>query len=300
MTRVVKVSVSVATLALLLWWADAEAVAERLRGADPMWLGVAWLSLTVSTFLMARRWQILTHALLIELPFKRALAEYYISQLVNAVLPGGVVGDVGRAIRIRHDGDLIRAAQSVAAERLIGQIAMFLFMAVGFACALLLPGGIAWPPITWLGLAALGVAALTATVFARRDTSTARFLRLVLGLMRNLHLILNAAVIVVLLIFSLYACARATDTIIPIGATFTLIPLVLSAMLIPLSVGGWGWREGAAAALFPLIGATPSAGIAMGIAYGTAITLAALPALVFLAVPSQANPLSKTVKLESP
>ncbi|WP_168769393.1 hypothetical protein [Yoonia sediminilitoris] len=49
-------------------------------------------------------------------------------------------------------------------------------------------------------------------------------------------------------------------------------------MLVPLSVAGWGWREGAAAVLFPPTGATPSVGIAMGIAYGAIMTIAALPA----------------------
>ncbi len=289
MMRIAKLGASVAVLVLLMWWADAEAVAQRLQGADLAWLACALVTLTALTFLMAKRWQIVTTALKMELPFSRAIREYYTSQLINLVLPGGVAGDVGRAIRIRHEGDLVRAAQSVAAERFVGQVAMFALMGVAFTCAMLVPGGIDWPPVVWLGIVGLLGAVAVATLLMRNDTATARFLRLAFGLMRNTGLILNSVLVTALLIFSLYACARATGTVIPMGAVFTLIPLILSSMLIPLSVGGWGWREGAAAALFPLIGASPSAGIATGIAYGAMMTLAALPALVFLAHPSQSK-----------
>ncbi|MCY4336335.1 MAG: lysylphosphatidylglycerol synthase transmembrane domain-containing protein [Litoreibacter sp.] len=287
MMRVLKLGASLAMMALLLWWADAGVVAQRLQEADPVWLGLALLSLTALTFLMAKRWQIVTVALEMELPYSRALKEYYVGQLVNLVLPGGVAGDIGRAIRTRHEADLTRAAQSVAAERFLGQAALFALMGFAFACTLLLPGGIAWPSYVWLGIAALLVAAAALVLLARRQHATGRFLRVILALMCNTRLIILGVLITALLIFSLYACALATGTHIPISAVFTLIPLILSAMLIPLSVGGWGWREGAAAALFPLIGASPSAGIAMGIAYGAMMTIAALPAVFFLARPSE-------------
>lgn len=298
MMRVAKLAVSLAGLVLLMWWADAGAVAQRLQDADLVWLGVALITLTALTFLMAKRWQIVTVALKMELPFSRAIREYYISQLVNLVLPGGVAGDVGRAIRTRNEGDFVRAAQSVAAERFLGQAAMFALMGVAFVCAMLVPGGIDWPAFVWpafIWICIAGLLAATAVAFwlTLTHTATARFLRLVFGLMRSTGVILNSILVTALLIFSLYACARATGTVIPLGAVFTLIPLILSAMLIPLSVGGWGWREGAAAALFPLIGASPNAGIAMGIAYGAMMTLAALPALAFLAHRPQSTPMTQ-------
>lgn len=85
-----------------------------------------------------------------------------------------------------------------------------------------------------------------------------------------------------LLIFSLYACARATGTVIPPEGWATVLPLILCAMLIPLSVAGWGWREAAAAALMPMIGAAPAAGIALGLCYGALMFLASLPAVFFV------------------
>ncbi|MEP4194783.1 MAG: lysylphosphatidylglycerol synthase transmembrane domain-containing protein [Aliishimia sp.] len=281
MKRIANVTVSVVVLGLLIWWADAVAVLAHLHGALIGWLVLAAISLTALTFLMARRWQIVARALDIEISYARAVAEYYIAQLVNLVLPGGVVGDVARAVRVRHAGDMVRAAQSVAADRIVGQVVMFAVLGAGLIVALVVPGGIAWPTFAWLGCGVgLGGVAFVFVV-SRRESATGQFLALILRLLQNLHLLALAVIITALLIFSLYACARATGTSIPASGWFTLIPLILSAMLIPLSVGGWGWREGAAAALFPLIGATPSAGIAMGIAYGAMMMIAALPGLYF-------------------
>ncbi|MEM6761226.1 MAG: hypothetical protein AAF601_17275 [Pseudomonadota bacterium] len=67
--------------------------------------------------------------------------------------------------------------------------------------------------------------------------------------------------------------------------------MILIAMLSPLSVGGWGWREGAAAALFPLIGEAPSAGVAAGVAYGATVLVAALPATLIILTTGLSKPL---------
>lgn len=68
----------------------------------------------------------------------------------------------------------------------------------------------------------------------------------------------------------------------PLQAILVIVPLVLTAMIIPVGVAGWGWREGAAAALFPLAGASSAAGVAAGIVFGIAIMIAVLPAVPFL------------------
>jgi len=70
----------------------------------------------------------------------------------------------------------------------------------------------------------------------------------------------------------------------------TLIPLILTAMLIPLSVAGWGWREGAAAALFPLAGAAPDAGLAASAAFGALMLAAAMPGALWLTRPALRPP----------
>lgn len=273
-------------LAILLWWSDPAEVGARLRDTDMVWIGVAVLAVTGATFSMAARWKATARAVGIELSYGVALREYYLAQLINLVLPGGIAGDVTRAVRARSEADLTRAAQSVMAERLLGQVALLGVMLAGFAGALAIPGGPEWGALAWAVVGCLCAAALLAWAMSRQATATGRFLHLVAGLMCRPDMLVHAAVTTLCLILGFYACARATGIVLPPGVWVTLVPLVLSAMLIPLSIGGWGWREGAAAALFPIAGAPATAGIATGITYGVVLLVAVLPAGVIWCVQS--------------
>ncbi|WP_299706874.1 lysylphosphatidylglycerol synthase transmembrane domain-containing protein [uncultured Tateyamaria sp.] len=280
--RWLKLVVSTACVAVLLWWTDAAAVVERLQNADMMWITLGLLAITASTFAMASRWKIAASEIGVQITYPVAVREYYLAQLINTVLPGGVAGDVTRAVRARHTADLNRAAQSVMAERLLGQIAVLAFMFVGFAVALLVTGGLEFGQLGWVVMTALAGCIIVAVAVSRLQNATGRFLRITFQLTRRPVVILHGLITTLCLVFGFYACARATGVIMPAEALATLIPLILCAMLIPLSVGGWGWREGAAAALFPIIGAPASAGVATGITYGVVLLAAALPAAVIL------------------
>ena len=239
---VLKLTGSLAVLGVLFALMDTEAILTRLAGADLGWLACAVLVLTVTTFLMARRWQLTAHALGFELAYPRAVSEYYIAQFLNLVLPGAVAGDAARAVRLRQQGDLTRAAQTVVIERLIGQSTIFLMMGVGFAVALLVPGGAPWPAVTWAWLALIFGVAVGAVLYAGGQGRFASFIATTLRLMRRPQQVVISALIAVLISVAFYACARATGTVLPVASLFTLIPLLLTAMLIPFSVGGWGWR----------------------------------------------------------
>ncbi|MEO0666290.1 MAG: lysylphosphatidylglycerol synthase transmembrane domain-containing protein [Pseudomonadota bacterium] len=290
--RWIKIATSLACLAALLWWTDATAVLARLQGADTTWVALAVLAVTGATLSMAHRWQIAARTFGIELRYPVALREYYLAQLVNTVLPGGVAGDVTRAVRVRSAADMTRAAQSVMAERLLGQVAMLCLMCAGFGVALWLPGGPDWAALGWIVVLCLAGAGGVIWMLSRAGNATGRFLRVVSGLARQPLMLAHGALTTLCLIFGLYACARATGTVLPPEAWATLIPLVLCAMLIPLSVGGWGWREGAAAALFPIIGAPASAGVATGITYGVVLFVAVLPAAALLLIQNLSEPIS--------
>lgn len=280
--RALKLLISAGVLAALIWWVGVDGLWARLRAVDPLWIAAAIAAMTIATLSMARRWQLVAREMEIDISYPAAVSEYYIAQLGNAVLPGGVVGDVGRALRLRKRATLRSAAESVVVERLLGQIALFAVLLVGLATALSLPGGIPWPAWTWIALAALCAAALIALRLTRRPGTLGRLASLVVRLCQRPEPLLLGLITTGALIFAFYACARATGTALPPAALTTLIPLILCAMLIPLSIAGWGWREGAAAALFPLIGAPAEAGVATGLVYGAAIIASALPAMLIL------------------
>ena len=67
------------------------------------------------------------------------------------------------------------------------------------------------------------------------------------------------------------------------------VPLILLTMILPLTVSGWGLREGAAAGLFPLIGASAQAGLAASLAFGLMFLASTLPGLLVLLARRRVN-----------
>ncbi|MBX9719541.1 MAG: hypothetical protein K2X36_11995, partial [Microbacteriaceae bacterium] len=68
--------------------------------------------------------------------------------------------------------------------------------------------------------------------------------------------------------------------VLPLAAIVTLVPIILLTMLVPITISGWGLREGAAAALLPLAGATASASLAASVVFGLVGLVAVLPGLL--------------------
>lgn len=283
MRRLLPALVPVAVLAALLWSLGTGDVAARIRHVDPGWLAIAVACLIAQTFAMAFRWRLVAACLGSRMGAGHAVREYLVGQVVNLTLPGGVLGDAARAIRSRtRQGGLIVAAQAVAVERAAGQAGLLAVAVVGLVWASVVPGAVAVP--NWGAFAAFGSAGtVAAAAFASRGGRLAALLHRCFPTMRiaaaQVALSLVAAI---LNVAAFAACARATGTALGVQTALLLVPLVLTAMLVPLSVGGWGWREGAAAALFPLAGQGAQAGIAASVAFGAAMLLAVLPVLPML------------------
>ncbi|WP_171232450.1 lysylphosphatidylglycerol synthase transmembrane domain-containing protein [Ruegeria sp. HKCCA4812] len=281
----VRLVVSITLIIALLWWTDLARVADHLRMLSLEWLGLSILATTAATFSMAFRWQLTARTLDIRFDYSFALREYYIAQLVNMVLPGGVPGDLTRAVRAGKKADLKRSAQSVFAERLLGQIAIMAVFFLGVCAALMWPAGFDHPELSMTVLAVLLCALVVVSLISLALPSIGRFVVFLIRLQRRTAFVLLGLVSSACLILGFYASARAVGVVIPSGGLLIIIPLVLTAMLIPMSISGWGWREGAAAALFPIIGQSSSAGIASGVTYGAVILIAALPAVAILLWP---------------
>jgi glycosyltransferase 2 family protein len=266
--RLVQIGAAVGIFAILWHAADGREALRLLANADPWWFVGAIAALTVQTILSALRWRLTASRLGIVVDVRTAVREYYLSQVINQSLPGGMVGDAARAVRSRGQAGLAKAGQAVVLERLMGQIVMFLFLAGAFAATWMAPGGLVWPTAVAFPLA-LGLAA----GFALPPLlwSATRMPGLLGRWAALLHEIIHAGLMqrgtlgwqVLLSIgtascnLAAFAfCARAVGVTLPLGALLAIVPLVLFTMLIPLSMSGWGLREGAAAALFPIAGAT--------------------------------------------
>lgn len=290
----VQFAIAAALLGLLWQAADGPAAARSLAAADWRWLALAVVALSVQTVLSALRWRLTADRLGLTFGIGHAIREYYLAQVVNQSLPGGIIGDAGRAYRARAQAGLLVSGQAVVIERLVGQIALFVTFAVAFAATSLVPGGLDWPRWLALPVAAfiLGGLALPLVLWATTRLSGAvgrgaaglwQALQKTLGARQVLAAQVAFGIGTTLCNLAAFAfCAHAVGVDLPIAAVVALVPLVLFTMLIPISVSGWGLREGAAAALLPLAGASSSGGLASSVAFGLSFIVAVLPGVVFL------------------
>lgn len=247
---------------------------------------VAAVALTaVTTVCSAWRWRVVARALGVGIALPTAVGAYYRSQFLNSVLPGGVLGDVHRAVAHgRRAGDLGRGLRAVAWERLCGQVVQAVLSAV---VLLTMPSPVR-PALPYLiaGVAgAAGCAALAVRVAARRGRSRPMLAaRAVVDDLRGLlarevwpQLTLASALVVAGHTTTFVIAARVAGSTAPLGELVGLLMLVQTAMVIPLSVGGWGPREGAAAWAFAAAGLGAAVGVTVTTLYAVIALVAVAP-----------------------
>jgi len=248
----------------------------------------ALLLSAVATAAAAWRWSIVAERLGVGVRYPRAVGMYYRSQLLNTVLPGGVVGDVQRALTQGRDaGDIGQGARAVVIERTVGQVVQVALAVIVIACFgaefqgyLLATTGVV---VTVLVLAALalGVMSTRGRVVLRRELDE---LSAGVGSGRALVQVVVASIVVV-------ACHVVTFgvAVAAVGASVAptrlaaLALVVLLAGSIPLNLGGWGPREGIAGWTFAVAGLGASAGVAAATLFGILAMIAVTPALVVAA-----------------
>lgn len=279
----------VAVLALCAWllWrtVDWQEALHLLRGADIRWLAVAVALLTAQTLLSAERWRITAGRLGIHLRYASAVREYYLAQVVNQSLPGGVLGDANRAFRAREEAGLLASTQAVVFERVAGQLGLLAVFAGGLALSVAAPGpriGPEWlAPISGAVLATSVVLGFLITHhFRPARRILAPFARAIFApAVRSRQILLSMAT-ALCNIAAFALCALAIGAPLNTIEALVFIPMILFAMVLPLSIGGWGLREGAAAAVFPLFHQTAAAGLVASLAFGLVILISISPAFV--------------------
>ncbi|ASJ01758.1 hypothetical protein A3L09_00020 [Thermococcus profundus] len=126
---------AVVVIALLVWWAGAEGVAEVLKRSDVVMLLLAFLAYFGGFLTWALRWHVLIESLGLEVRFRDTLAALFIGVLFNNITPGARGG--GEAARVYY---LVKRSSStygqifatVTADRvldLLPVMAMLLFSA---------------------------------------------------------------------------------------------------------------------------------------------------------------------------
>jgi uncharacterized protein (TIRG00374 family) len=270
-----------------------------LPQTQPLWLLGALAMTLPMQCLSAWRWRYTAKRLGVPLPFRRALAEYYVASFLNSTLPSGVAGDAARvwrhgrnqpgAGRERYRG----ALHAVLLERAAGQFAIAIVLVAGLVLnselLATLPGAL-WlliPIVLIVVLLQCVLVSLALGVWIRRPAGILRQLADDLrrawtpGRVFLLQLLLSLAVAVsYLLIF--YLAGRAAGHVLQPAVALLAIPVVLYAMILPVSVGGLGLRELTAAGLWPLLDMAAAQGVLTALLYGGVVLAGSLPALAFL------------------
>jgi len=261
----------------------------------PLWAFLlGCLAFVLQTLVLAWRWRIVMTALGTPLAFGRLLPIMFIGIFFNQVLPTSFGGDALRMWHVyragvRHDAAIL----GVLLERISGIIGLTLMVAAG-TWYLWADLGDAWLRLVLLAAlpATLGGTLLLMTLDRipgrwRQWRPLGDFLRVSADLRR---IVLEPRYAVPLLGLSLAGNALAALSVyaftvglgLPISAwaCLALVPAAVLAMLIPISFAGWGLREAAMVVLFGYLGVAPDVALALSIAFGLALIVAALPGCV--------------------
>lgn len=285
----------------VLFFVDGKTLLREVASIPPTAI-VAGLVLGIGqVFLSAWRWRYTVSLLGLPIPYMQAVREYYLATFTNQVLPGGVLGDVNRALR--HGAGTnkrLAAAHGVAIERLSGQVVLAAVVVTGLAWLVITgrivgagpAGSGSLSPLHWL-LAGIAAVILLAWFLARRNKRISVYFGTLRGDLSRALLswpafplqVLTSLLVVTSYLSVFLVLAKGAGYLADLpsaGVVAALCSLLLLSMVIPVTVSGWGVREGAAVILWPMVGLPAEQGVALSVAYGALIFVCSLPGALFL------------------
>lgn len=266
---VVRFTVTAVILAVLVVQLGTGPFLTGLRAISVPSIAIAIMIGIAATVCAAWRWRLVAHSLELKLTMRDAFAAYYRSQLLNTALPGGVLGDVHRAVEHgRETGTVSRAGRAVVEERVAGQLVQIGLTVIVLA---VLPS-----PVPTAVLGAVAVALVGIMVAAWRFGHIPRSWP---------GIVLASVGAVAGYVATFILAVHAVGVSVSFAQVLPLALLVLVAAALPLNVGGWGPREGAAVWAFAAAGLDGAQGLAVSTAYGVFSIAAALPGAIMLLMP---------------
>lgn len=265
--------VSLGLLGLLFSRFDFTSILRVCLRATPAFFACALLLYLLSQAVSALRWCTLARGVGFRTTFAECLEFYAIGMFFGLVVPSTLGSDAARALYLGESPPGRAAAFStVLFDRLIG-----LVMLAAVAAVALLGPNADLPVALELGVVGISLS-LTAGWFSipwivRLLSPEQRWRRLVeeelLPFFRDRSLLATAALLSLCIhlvqIVSQWVLTWALGLDVPFGFVAMYHPLVALAAALPLTIGGFGLREAAYAALLPYGGINADDAIALGL-----------------------------------
>ena len=286
-----RLAVSIALLAYILYIVDVEVMVEQFRGIDRSAYGVAILMGVAGIGISAKRWQIILHSYEEHNGYWEVFSIYYLGAYSNLFLPGNIGGDAVKAYSMSsRTNDCVHAYSSVIIERLVGLVGLLL---VGICAVVLVPAELPRRAVfVFLVLSAV-VFVFLGFLFSdvdfnplvpsilpdRLPTEIGRVRRSIREF-RNEYRVL-ALTLVYSLFFQLTAVLVYYATSIAIGVNVSIlvllvvIPIIQLLLIIPASIHGYGVRETLFVVFFTEIGLTVNEAVVYSLLVGFAVLIAA-------------------------
>ena len=285
----------VVILTVLTWRLGTGVFLDGLRRIDgPTLLAAVGIGLLTTVF-SAWRWCVVARGMKLRLPLGSAIADYYRALFLNAALPGGVLGDVHRAVRHGQSaGDVGRGVRAVVLERVAGQAVL---AAVGVTVLLTQPSPVLTETrhlaVLLVAVSLCGVVTVGAVRSRGRAPRASRRYRAVRAALTEARgallargswpgVLISSVVVLAGHVLMFLLAARAAGSTASAAQLVPLALLALIAMGLPLNVGGWGPREGVTAWAFGAAGLGATQGLTVAVVYGVLSFAASLPGVAVL------------------
>lgn len=311
-------------MAAALWLVGPQRLRQQWAHIDRAWFVFAVLVMALSQAVSVLRWQTIARIFGLRVRGASLALAYAQGMTLNVLLPGATLGgDALRSLRLQRLGNpLDVSALTVLLDRLSGlwvlcvlSLATGVVLSLGaglrgpdaaaaLAAAPLAAAGIDAAHLAWIYLA--GLALLCALPWlplpvpppAAPSAGLAGVMRRAWGRIAGLHTLAlaqrvplgrslwSSVLVQVLCAVTLWLCVRAAGGQAAYWQVQAIAAPVFVAGALPLSYGGFGARELAALAAFPLVGLPGDVGVAASVLYGVVgivLGLLAAPSFAFAA-----------------
>lgn len=291
--RLLSITLSGATIAILIWLLDVEKVLSVLATGNWLVLGAATIIGIIAQVFAGWRLKAVLEALGCAIPFGDMQKIHFASLWFNQVLPTGLGGDAVRVVSLKAYFGWSNALRGVVLDRVYGVAFLFLICAVQTPLFFWLvePAAIA-AAFAAIGLGGLALLAIVVVAirhlrcFFHRSMQALAvavddFRRLALA-KPSRSLLASSLVFPLLSILSFALVGASLHVEVAFSAYLAFVPLVFVVMQFPISYGGWGPRELATILFFSQAGVSSEQAFAMAALFGLVLTASALPGIVVL------------------